>query len=124
MTKAAKDRDRALAQSSRNDVPLPDADAEMEEEGGENEAGDTEQEALGSKVIVIHPGSQNLRIGLASDALPKTSPMVVARKWSSNESERFEPIPKRVKTEEEDETDPDNAFGEEVRGDFHGPDPY
>jgi hypothetical protein len=56
---------------------------------------------LGSKVIVIHPGSQNLRIGLASDPLPKTVPMVIARKAQQNEYEEQggEPRPKQRKVE-------------------------
>ncbi|KAI9818676.1 MAG: actin-like protein arp8 [Thelocarpon impressellum] len=119
MTKAAKDRDRALAQSSRNDLPLPDADVDMDGEEGQDEAA-TGKEPLGSKVIVIHPGSQNLRIGLASDALPRTSPMVVARKWRNNESEEegAEPRPKRVRLEDDEQLDREQLFGEEFAGQF------
>ena len=36
-------------------------------------------EASGSKVIVMHPGSRNLRIGLASEAFPHVIPMLIAR---------------------------------------------
>lgn len=55
----------------------------------------------GSKIIVIHLGSQNMRIGLASDPLPKTVPMVVARKAQRSESEEDtdEPRPKKRKVE-------------------------
>ena len=74
------------------------------------------QGILGSKTIVIHPGSQNLRIGLANDALPKTVPMVVARRWQTNESEDDggEPKPKRLKIDDGDDMEPEKMFGEEV----------
>ena len=72
-----------------------------------------------SKLIVIHPGSQNLRIGLGSDALPKTVPMVIARKWkeSEDEEDEGEPSPKRMKVEGELPADalPEKWFGEDVR---------
>lgn len=40
----------------------------------------------GSKVIVIHPGSTNLRIGRASDVAPISIPSVVARKDTMTQS--------------------------------------
>jgi actin-related protein 8 len=60
---------------------------------------DSPNEPHGAKIVIIHPGSQNLRIGLASDALPKTVPMCIARKWKESESEENggEPAPKRLK---------------------------
>jgi actin-related protein 8 len=71
-----------------------------------------------SKLIVIHPGSQNLRIGLGSDALPKTIPMVIARKWKESEDEEDdgEPSPKRMKVEGAVPADalPEKWFGEDV----------
>ena len=74
MTKAARDKDRALANAGPNGVADPDVDM-----GADGEAEDgVEIEAFGSKTIVIHPGSQNLRLGLATDALPKTVPMAVS----------------------------------------------
>ncbi|KAK9453505.1 hypothetical protein V1511DRAFT_81987 [Dipodascopsis uninucleata] len=42
-----------------------------------------EDDQYGSKVIVIHLGSRNLRIGLASDTYPKTIPNVLAYRVSS-----------------------------------------
>jgi actin-related protein 8 len=70
-----------------------------------------------SKLIVIHPGSQNLRIGLGSDALPKTIPMVIARKWKESECEEDggEPSPKRLKLEGAVPADalPEKWFGED-----------
>lgn len=65
---------------------------------------DTEDpnEPHGAKIIIIHPGSQNLRVGFASDVLPKTVPMCIARRWKENESEESgEPAPKRLKTAQE-----------------------
>ncbi|KAI9793149.1 MAG: actin-like protein arp8 [Piccolia ochrophora] len=112
MTKVAKDRDRALAHADRVDLGITAPDVAMEDAEGN---GGPDQETLGSKVIVIHPGSQNLRIGLASDALPKSVPMVLARQWRENESEENggEPRPKRLKTEDGEDEHPEIMFGEE-----------
>lgn len=100
MVKEAKDRDRALAQGRNVGV---DGDVEMGEDGDENEDGEEDEDegASGTKCIVLHLGSQNLRVGLASDALPKTVPMVIARRAAQSESEQGdgEPSPKRVKLE-------------------------
>lgn len=112
MTKQAKDRDRALAQGR----PMgPDGDVEMDEE--QDEAQD--EASKGTKTIVIHIGSQNLRIGLASDALPKTVPMVIAKKSHKSESEGAdgEPKPKRVKLDDGSNPEPEKQFGEEVSAD-------
>lgn len=100
LVQSAKDRDRALARAGYAEVPLPFSE---------------EQEADGlpdldpSKIIVIHPGSQNLRIGFASDALPKTIPMTLATKHPHTESELYEALPRRnleAKT-------PEQEYGEE-----------
>jgi len=117
MTAKAKDRDRYLAQTSLNDAPQSGADIDMNDDVDMEDVGEplTGQDALGSKVIIIHPGSQNLRIGLASDALPKTVPMVIARRWKMSESEENEPAPKRRKTDDGPEMEPEKMFGEEVR---------
>ncbi|KAI9867041.1 MAG: actin-like protein arp8 [Trichoglossum hirsutum] len=121
MTREAKDRDRALAQSNRGEFPLPEADADMEDEAAAEEGSGpvAGEEVLGSKVIVVHPGSQNLRIGLASDALPRTIPMVIARKWKHSESEEVgsEPRPKRIEADDDD-LDPEQLFGTEFAGQF------
>ena len=118
MTAKARDRDRELAQANPNEAPPSGADLDMDEDAGMEDAGEplTGQDALGSKVIVIHPGSQNLRIGLASDALPKTVPMVIARKWTMSESEEDggEPNPKRRRTDEGSPMEPEDLFGEEA----------
>jgi len=106
MIQNAKERDRALAAKAANsEVPLPMADLQ-----GEDAAAPTADTTTDpSKVIVIHPGSQNLRIGFASDALPKTIPMTLATKFPQTESEMYEALPRRqfeAKT-------PDQQYGEE-----------
>ena len=117
MTANAKDRDRALAQTRPNELP-PDVDMDMDDEAGLDDlgGGPGDQDTSGSKVIVIHPGSQNLRIGLASDALPKTVPMVIARKWKFSESEESgaEPLPKRIKLDNGSYPEPEKLFGQDV----------
>jgi actin-related protein 8 len=105
MIKSAKDKDRALARTGNTDVPqstMGDGDVE-DEDAGATDGLDP------SKIIVIHPGSQNLRIGFASDALPKTIPMAIACKWLLTESEEYDARPKRQKLN----TTPDQQFGEE-----------
>lgn len=119
MTKSAKDRDRARAMDKSNEEVDAEAEAEADADANEDDEEEEEEEATteaaGSKVIVIHVGSQNLRIGLSSDALPKTMPMVIARKSSTNESDdREEPKPKRFKRDDGTEEDPERVFGPEV----------
>ncbi|CAJ2510054.1 Uu.00g059540.m01.CDS01 [Anthostomella pinea] len=90
LVQSAKDRDRALARNGHAEVPLPVADLQPEEAAATvNDGTDP------SKVIVIHPGSQNLRIGFASDALPKTIPMTIATKFPQTEAEIHEALPRR-----------------------------
>ena len=117
MATKAKDRDREMAQSGVADISMADADIDVDDDVWMEEGIGTGQDALGSKVIVIHPGSQNLRIGLANDPLPKTIPMVIARKWPINESEEHggEPSPKRMKTDDGSTLAPDKIFDEDVR---------
>lgn len=116
MAKSAKDRDRALAMDKTNELGIPEPDADVDGESHMDDATEeTQTEAAGSKVIIIHLGSQNLRIGLASGALPKTLPMVIARKAASSESEeREEPKPKRLKLDDGSATEPEKLFGPEV----------
>ncbi|KAB8338919.1 hypothetical protein FH972_021859 [Carpinus fangiana] len=114
MAKAARDRDRRLAQKQEDgeDVDM-DADETMAGEGEETSA-ETDDDQNGSKTIVIHPGSQNLRIGLASDILPKTVPMVIARRADQSEAESAaEPRPKRRRISESSTRDPNRAFSDE-----------
>lgn len=118
MATTAKDRDRALAQARPDDVTGGDAEIDLEDDVGVEETGGllNGYDTLGSKVIVIHLGSQNLRIGLASDALPKTVPMVIARKWefSESEAEGGEPKPKRRRLDDGSDMEPEKVFGEEA----------
>jgi len=105
MIRNAKDKDRALARTGNTDVPIP-TNGEGDPEDDDAGAGDGIEQ---SKIIIIHPGSQNLRIGLASDALPKSIPMVIACKYHTTESKEYEPRPKRQKLD----TTPEQMFGEE-----------
>lgn len=89
----AKNKDRALARTGTADVPLP-----MDED---EEDTDVTDELAASKIIVIHPGSQNLRIGLANDALPKTVIMAIAERFPVTESQEYEPRPKRPELQAE-----------------------
>lgn len=117
MTKTAKDQDRALAMAKTTDAT--EAEAEADGDANMEDAEETPAEAVGAKVIVIHVGSQNLRIGLASDALPKTLPMVIARKSTTNECEdREEPQPKRMKRDNGSPLEPEKMFGSEVRATY------
>jgi actin-related protein 8 len=86
----AKDRDRALARSGNAEVPI--IIPELQVDDGPSPATDAMD---ASKVIVIHPGSQNLRIGFASDALPKTIPSTLATKFPQTEAEMHEALPRR-----------------------------
>ena len=121
MARDARDRDRALAQADRDGLPTSEApDADMQVDGdasAQDVTAPSASEVVGSKTIIVHPGSQNLRIGLASDALPKTVPMVIARRWEKSESEigEGEPRPKRIKIDGEIPHEPEKWFGEEVR---------
>ena len=111
-----KNKDRALALGP-TDVPAVDMGMDIDDEIGADDVGGTfGQDPPGSKVIVIHPGSQNLRIGLASDALPKSIPMVIARRSNSSESEEYggEPKPKRQRTDNGSLLEPEKMFGDDV----------
>ncbi|TAQ87982.1 hypothetical protein B7494_g3665 [Chlorociboria aeruginascens] len=110
MIRNAKDRDRALARTGNTDVPIP---VNIEGEPEEDDAGASDGFEA-SRVIVIHPGSQNLRIGFASDALPKSIPMAIAAKWNITESKEYEPRPKRQKLD----VAPEQQFEEEFSKKF------
>ena len=90
LVQSAKDRDRALARNGHAEVPLPLPDVQPDDAASSNVDGMDP-----SKIIVIHPGSQNLRIGFASDAIPKTIPMALATKFPQTESEMYEALPRR-----------------------------
>lgn len=91
LVQTAKDNDRNRAFSATNgEVPLP-----LDDLQGEDGPAPSTAFMDPSKIVVIHPGSQNLRIGFASDALPKTIPMTLATKYSQAESEMHEALPRR-----------------------------
>jgi actin-related protein 8 len=110
----ARDRDRARALG----VPTAEGTTPQAEEVIDEADASFSSKTDISKLIVIHPGSHSLRIGLGSDALPKTVPMVVARKWKESEDEEDggEPCPKRMKVEGAVPADalPEKWFGEDV----------
>lgn len=107
--KAAVDIDRARAYANQDGVAYAEPDPDLDEDVTMDDA---TSDNYGSKTIVIHVGSQNLRLGLATDALPKTVPMVIARRADTSEEEDSEPRPKRIKLDES--APPDEWFGEEV----------
>ncbi|KAK4993187.1 Actin-like protein arp8 [Elasticomyces elasticus] len=119
MTKAARDRDRALAHG-QNGLPYTEPDADVDDDMAMEDGAISE--AYGSKTIVVHPGSQNLRLGLATDALPKTVPMVIARRAQESEAEADggEPRPKRMKLDDGSQpTEPEKWFGEEFAAEYN-----
>ena len=104
--KAAVDTDRARAFAGQEGgYQQPDQD--LDEDAAMD---DITSDNYGSKTIVVHVGSQNLRLGLATDALPRTVPMVIARKSRESEAEASEPRPKRLKLD----VTPEEQFGEDV----------
>lgn len=108
IVQTAKDRDRERALNPRGEVPLLPEDA-AEEEVAPDEDGAVPVKNDPSRIIIIHPGSQNLRIGFASDALPKTIPMTLATRFPQTEAEQYEARPRRqfeAKT-------PEEQYGEE-----------
>lgn len=108
--KAAVDIDRARAYGNQDGIPYGEPDPDMDDDVTMD---DVTGDNYGSKTIVIQIGSQNLRIGLATDALPKTVPMVIARKSARTEAEDGEPRPKRLKLDQNGPSE--EWFGEEVR---------
>ncbi|KAK4493764.1 hypothetical protein PRZ48_014949 [Zasmidium cellare] len=110
--KAAVDLDRARAQNGEQG-PFPDVDPDLDEDVVMDDMG----ENYGNKTVVIHIGSQNLRLGFATDALPKTVPMVIARKSDRTEAEDSEPLPKRIRLDED--APPEEWFGEEFAKEYN-----
>ncbi|KAF2731363.1 actin-like ATPase domain-containing protein [Polyplosphaeria fusca] len=119
MVREARDKDRALAQGAPADGAMAVDTEDAVDEAG---ASITSREDYVSKLIIMHVGSQNLRIGLGTDALPKTTPMVIARKWKENEAEEDggEPSPKRLKVDGAvpAEAYPEKWFGEDFANQY------
>lgn len=86
----ARDRDRLLSKPANGELPLPVTELPDEDSAVTPAVG-----VDSSRIIVIHPGSQNLRIGFASDALPKTIPMTLATRFPQTESEMYDALPRR-----------------------------
>ena len=107
--KAAVDIDRARAQAAQDGLQFTEPDPEFDDDMAMDDA---DMENYGSKTIVINIGSQNMRLGLATDALPKTVPMVIAKKASRSEAEDSEPRPKKIKLEQG--APHEEWFGEDV----------
>ena len=112
LTTQHRERDRA-----RNlDTSIADAE-EIDDEAEEDAIGGQQDQEFssGDDVIIIHPGSQNLRVGFASDILPKTVPMVIARQWRCNEHEERNGIvvPSRVTDKDGTEVKPRHMFGDQ-----------
>ncbi|KAI3400920.1 hypothetical protein diail_1127 [Diaporthe ilicicola] len=105
----AKDRDRERALNPKGEVPLGLQEEDDYEAQAEDGSVPGKNASDPSRIIIIHPGSQNLRIGFASDALPKTIPMTLATRFPQTEAEQHEALPRRqfeAKT-------PDEQYGEE-----------
>ena len=111
----AKNRDRYLAQPGMEE-PVLDPDMDLGDDVGLDDTAAPGLDQLGSKVIVLHPGSLNLRIGYATDSLPKTVPMCIARRWEKCEAEDGdgEPRPKRQKANDGSIAAPEKMFGPTV----------
>lgn len=88
----ARDRDRLLSKPANGELPLPiPADLAGDDDGAATPSAAEDP----ARIIVVHPGSQNLRIGFASDALPKTMPTTLATKYAQTEAELYEALPRR-----------------------------
>lgn len=115
MVQAARDKDRARAMGE----PAEGEADEEEDEDKDEESSPSSMQADPNKLVVLHCGSQNLRVGLGADALPKTVPMVIARRWKEAECEENggEPCPKRQKVDGAVPASalPEKWFGEDVR---------
>ncbi|GAO13138.1 hypothetical protein UVI_02024960 [Ustilaginoidea virens] len=90
LVQSARDRDRILSKPPNGDLPLPVPDL-ADEDGAGTPSGGVDP----TRIIVIHPGSQNFRIGFASDALPRTIPAALATTFPQTESEMYEALPRR-----------------------------
>lgn len=109
LVQSAKDRDRERALNPRGEVPLLAEDVPEEEATIPDEDGNDIAKNDPSRIIIIHPGSQNLRIGFASDALPKTIPMALATRFPQTEAEQHEALPRR----KFEAPTPEEQYGEE-----------
>lgn len=70
-----KDKDKETVPST-----VPNSENASRAGDDEEDASDDETDSNGQRVIIIHPGSHNLRIGLGSDPVPRTIPFCIARR--------------------------------------------
>ncbi|WBW72263.1 Ino80 complex actin-like protein Arp8 [Schizosaccharomyces osmophilus] len=108
-------RDTASAKDGEPDTTVGDVKqeeskkvAEEEEDGMEENTQEGKQRD--AKTVVIHVGSQNLRIGLASDNSPKTVPMVIARKMNVDPEHRHLQLSKICKKNKDGNLQFDEEF--------------
>lgn len=64
-----------------------DEDEDDDDDENDNEEGNTEASRMGADTIVVHPGSQSLRIGRSTEAFPAVVPMVVGVRQEQKESD-------------------------------------
>ncbi|KAL9051926.1 MAG: hypothetical protein Q9162_005710 [Coniocarpon cinnabarinum] len=109
MTKEARDKDRARAHGA-DEMDIDDSTMQDDVDATADDSA-----IPASKTIIIHPGSQNLRIGFGSDVLPKTVPMCIARKSSRNESEDPDhpALPKRDPVADDEDAEVNRRFGKD-----------
>ncbi|ODQ81589.1 hypothetical protein BABINDRAFT_159861 [Babjeviella inositovora NRRL Y-12698] len=84
-----------------NDLVKDDEEDEEDEDEDDDEIDGKSTEALkleksGARTIVIHPGTANFRIGLATDVYPKTIPTVIAVASSQKGENEGMPTPHRT----------------------------
>jgi actin-related protein 8 len=89
-----------LIATDAKDAEAREAAAKLAPQEAEDQSSEEETEQNGGKVIVIHPGSRNLRIGLASQTFPYTIPMVIARP-SAATFKVLPPLPLRIREDPE-----------------------
>ncbi|EMR10621.1 hypothetical protein PNEG_01324 [Pneumocystis murina B123] len=102
-TEYLKREDQILMYRASDKTWSEETDVKIETRRSDGEeASEEEEEKHGNdaKVLVIHPGSMYLRIGLASDAFPQTIPNVIAHRHGSMRS-RHEADAKLINEEKE-----------------------
>lgn len=72
-----------------------DDDDDDDDDDNEGEEGAPGKGSMGHDTIVIHPGSQLMRIGRATDGLPNSVPMVIAVPNTSTEELEYPVFPER-----------------------------
>lgn len=73
-----------------------DDDDDEDDDDNEAEEGVQGKGSMGHDTIVIHPGSEFMRIGRATDGLPHSVPMVIAIKNKQKDNSEYPIIPQRT----------------------------